>query len=183
MYEESGITEATEATRETLSTVRSVLFVISAFELYYLRPEVLPNRYAFTIPAVGLLHTSDLPVYLPDIFLILAASFWAPVSIWALTSFIIPSFFGYFFNLTVGAQHGRRKATSTPDYVVDPLTFSIIKGLVSYVVYAQGVTFGGLLDETSIGRINSAIYGGWQGILVGSSITALTSIYDAVLKK
>ena len=54
---------------------------------------------------------------------------------------------------------------------------------MSYVVYAQGVTFYGLVDETSIARINGALYGGWKGVLVGSAITGLTSLYDAILRK
>ena len=88
MYQETGISDASSATRETLSTVTSVLFVVTAFELYYIRPEILANRYAFTIPAIGIIGTSDFPVYLPDMFLILTASFWSPALTWALTSVV-----------------------------------------------------------------------------------------------
>jgi len=181
MYKDSGITEATQATRESLSTVTSVLFTVAAFELYHIRPEVLADRYAFTIPAVSFLGTSDYPVQIPDMFLLLTASFWSPALLWAFTSFVMPSTFGYFYNLTLGSA-GRRKALS-PEHVVDPLTFSIVKALLSYVVYAQGMTFGGLLDIASAERLNSAVYGGWKGMLVGCAITGLVSIYDAVLKK
>jgi hypothetical protein len=185
LYQESGITEATQATRESLSTVTSVLFVVAAFELYFLRPEVLPNRYAFTFPAISLIGTGDYPVYIPDLFLLLTTSFWSPTALWALTSIIVPSAFGYFFNLTIASNHhtrGRAKANN-PDFVVDPLTFSIVKALISYVVYGQEVTFGGWLGETAISRINSAIYGGWKGVLVGTAVTAVVSVYDAVLRK
>jgi hypothetical protein len=185
VYKESGITEATHATRETLSTVNSVLFVISAFELYFLRPEVLADRYAFTIPAINFLGTSDYPVFVPDMFLLLTASFWSPAFLWALTSTILPSIAGYFINMTAGAPHNRvtRRNASVPDAVVDPLTFSIVKALLSFVVYGQGVTFGGWINEVSIARINSAIYGGYKGILAGAAISGIFSIYDAVLKK
>ncbi|KAI1331799.1 hypothetical protein F5Y16DRAFT_244051 [Xylariaceae sp. FL0255] len=184
-YKESGITEATHATRETLSTVNSVLLVISAFELYFLRPEILADRYAFTIPAISFLGTSDYPVFIPDMFLLLTASFWSPALLWAFTSTILPSVAGYFINLTAGAHHGRvtRRSAPAPDAVVDPLTFSIVKAIISFVIYGQGVTFGGWVDEVSIARINSAIYGGYKGVLVGSAITGIFSIYDAVLKK
>ncbi len=185
LYQESGITEATESTRATLSTVTSILFAVASFELYHLRPELLANRYAFTVPAVPVLGTSDLPVFIPDVFLLLTASFWVPALTWTLTSLALPSLLGYFFNLTVGARHGRggRRVVADPDYVVDPLTFSIAKALVTYVVYGQKVTFGGWLDLASINRIDGAVYGGWQGVLVGTAITALASVYDAVLKK
>lgn len=98
----------------------------------------------------------------------------------------MPSLFGYFFNLSSasGAQGAKtRSRVSTPDTAVDPLTYSIVKALVSFVVYGQGVTFGGLLSETAIDRLDGAVYGGYKGILTGAAITGLLSIYDAVLKK
>ncbi|KAG5913474.1 hypothetical protein E4U42_001124 [Claviceps africana] len=185
VYHDTGITEASHATRETLSTVTSILFVVSAFELFFIRPEILPNRYAFTVPAVHLLGTSDYPVYLPDMFLLLTSSFWSPALTWALTSVVLPSIAGYFFNLGATNHNGprTRSRAALHDNVVDPLTFSIVKALISYVVYAQGVTFGGLLSETSTERLNRAVYGGYKGILVGTAITGITSMYEAVLKK
>ncbi|KAI1105340.1 hypothetical protein F4804DRAFT_139866 [Jackrogersella minutella] len=185
LYRESGITEATRATRESLSTVTSVLFAISAFELYFLRPEILADRYAFTIPAFSYLGTKDFPVFVPDMFLLLTSSFWSPALLWTFTGAVLPSIAGFFVNLTVGSHHGRvgRRSSHAPDFVVDPLSFSIAKALISYVVYAQGITFGGWIDETSIARINTAIYGGYKGVLTGTAITGILAIYDAVLKK
>ncbi|KAJ9156403.1 Cupin-type protein [Pleurostoma richardsiae] len=187
LYHDSGIPETTQATRESLSTVSSILLLISAFELYFLRPEVLADRYAFTIPAIPWLHTTDHPVYVPDMFLLLTSSFWSPTLLWATTSFIVPSLFGYFFNLSAAnsnAHPGRgRPRTNTPEYTIDPLTFSIVKALLTYVVYAQGVTFNGWVDDLSVARINSALYGGWKGAITGTFVTALVSLYDAVLRK
>ncbi|KAM0255476.1 hypothetical protein ACHAQJ_005703 [Trichoderma viride] len=186
IYQESGISEASNATRDTLSNVTSILLCVSAFELWYIRPEILANRYAFTVPALGFLGTSDYPVYLPDMFLLLTASFWSPALTWAFTSFILPSLFGYFFNLSSASGSNGPKTRSrvpTPETAVDPLTYSIIKALVSFVVYSQGVTFCGLLSETAIERLDGAVYGGYKGILTGTAITGLLSIYDAVLKK
>ncbi|KPM43108.1 hypothetical protein AK830_g3448 [Neonectria ditissima] len=185
IYQESGITEASHATRETLSTVTSILFCVSAFELWYVRCEILSNTYAFTVPAISFLGSSDYPVYVPDMFLLLTSSFWSPALTWALTSSIIPSLVGYFFNLSANTSppNRRRSYNYSPEYVVDPLTFSIVKALISYVVYAQGATFGGLLSEFTIGRLDAAVYGGYKGVLVGTAITGLVSIYDAVLRK
>ncbi|KAI1199698.1 hypothetical protein F5X97DRAFT_295836 [Nemania serpens] len=185
VYKESGITEATHATRETLSSVSAVLLAISAFELYFLRPEILADRYAFTIPAISFLGTNDYAVFIPDMFLLLTASFWSPALLWAFTSSILPSIAGYFINMTTGAHHGRVTRRSAPalDAVVDPLTFSIVKALISFVVYGQGVTFGGWINAVSIARVNSAVYGGYKGMLAGAAISGIFSIYDAVLKK
>ncbi|KAF7547022.1 hypothetical protein G7046_g9134 [Stylonectria norvegica] len=185
IYQESGITEASNATREVLSTVTSVLFCVAGFELWNVRREVLSNTFAFTVPAIAALGTSDYPVYLPDMFLILTSSFWSPVLTWALTSGILPVIFGYFFNLSASNSSNSirtRSRSQQPGSVVDPLTFSIAKALVSYVVYAQGVNFG-ILSDLAIERLNGAVYGGYKGILVGTAITGLVSIYDAVLRK
>ncbi|KAL7920551.1 hypothetical protein ACQKWADRAFT_298386 [Trichoderma austrokoningii] len=187
MYQESGFSEASNATRETLSSVTSILLCVSAFELWYIRPEILANRYAFTVPAISFLGTADHPVYLPDMFLLLTASFWSPALTWAFTGFILPSLFGYFFNLSSASSASQgpktRSRVSAPETAVDPLTYSIVKALVSFVVYGQGVTFCGLLSETAIDRLDGAVYGGYKGMLTGTAITGLLSIYDAVLKK
>jgi hypothetical protein len=186
LYEESGIVEKTEKVREGLSNIKSILLATQLFELYFLRPEVLSDRYAFSIPAISFLGTNDYPVHLPDMFLILTAGFWSPVLLHLATSWILPAIAGYFFNLSAANHHhpGRGRArASQPDYTIDPLTFSIAKALITFVIYNQGVTFGGLVNEVSVARINSALYGGWKGVVTGSAIVGLSALYDAVLKK
>jgi hypothetical protein len=188
LYADSGITEKTAATRELLSTVNSVLFLVTAFEAWYLRPEVLADRYAGTFPAIGFLGTKERAVHVPDFFLLLTASFWSPFLTWLATSFVLPTVAGYFINLSAAhttpqvATRGRPRAGQA-DFVVDPLAFSIAKALLTYVVYAQGVTFGGLVDELSVARINSALYGGWKGAVTGAAVTGVTAVYDAILRK
>lgn len=185
-YTKSRISEATQATRESLSTIHAIVILISVVELWFIRSEILGDKYAFTIPAISLLGTPDYPVYLPDIFLILTSSFWSPALTWALTGFVLPTTLGYFFNLSArsGPAGPRTRArAATPEYAVDPLTFSIVKAVVSYVVYAQGVTFGGLLSDVSIERLANSVYGGYQGILTGAAVVGLSSIYDAILRK
>ncbi|KAL1837947.1 hypothetical protein VTJ49DRAFT_3242 [Mycothermus thermophilus] len=194
LYQQSGLTEATQTTREFLSTVHSVVSAIALFELYYLRREVLPDRYAFSIPAISFLGTPTYPVFLPDVFALLTAAFWGPALTWLTTSVLLPSLAGYFFNLGVGAASsspskpgkrspGRPAAGQQAEYAVDPLMFSIAKAIVTYVVYAQGVTFGGLISEISVIRINNALYSGWKGVLVGTAVSGVTAVYDAVLRK
>ncbi|KAK4168090.1 hypothetical protein QBC43DRAFT_128041 [Cladorrhinum sp. PSN259] len=195
LYADSRLPEAAQSTREFLSSVHSVLSTIALFELYKLRQELLPDRYAFTFPAVSWLGTDEYPVKLPDMFALVTSSFWVPAITWALTSFIIPGITAYFYNLSSAAStggsggRGRPTATGKPagpgGYEVDPLVFSVVKAILTYVVYAQGVTFGGLIpggDET-VGRINGALYSGWKGVLAGTAVSGLVSVYDAVLKK
>ncbi|KUJ11829.1 uncharacterized protein LY89DRAFT_623990 [Mollisia scopiformis] len=181
LVEKAGFTETAEATREALSTVVTVQSLVVAFELWNLRKEVLADRYAFTIPSIGLLGTQPYDVKVPDLFLLLTSSFWGPTSLWATTSLIIPLVAAYFFNLTSKPSRGRQSAHF--NYTFDPLTFSIVKALLTYVIYGQDVTFGGLVDLEYVARINSAIFGGYQGVLVGTGIGALVTLYEAVLKK
>jgi hypothetical protein len=181
-YEESGIVETAQAARESLSTVVAVQAIVIAFELYNLRKEILQDRYAFTIPAISILGTHDYAVKIPDLFLLLTSSFWGPATLWASTSLLIPLFASYFFNLTSKPSRGRSQSPHF-NYAFDPLTFNIVKALLTFVVYAQDVTFGGLVDLEHVARINSAIYGGWKGVIVGTGIGALVTLYEAVLKK
>ncbi len=181
-YEESGIIETAQATRETLSTVHAVQVFVLAFELYNLRKEVLGDKYFFTIPANSYIKSSAHEVKLPDLFLLFTTSFWGPVLLWSATSLFIPLVASYFFNLTAKPSRSR---SGTPHftYNFDPLTFNIVKALLTFVIYGQDLTFGGWVDLEYVARINSAIYGGYQGVLVGTAIGALVTLYDAALKK
>jgi hypothetical protein len=181
-FDDSGFVEGAQATRETLSTVVSVESLIIAFELFFLRPELLPNRYAFTIPAISLLNTSPYAVTIPDLFLLLTASFWGPALLWGFTTFVIPLFAAYFVNLT-SKPKSRNSHSTHFSYAFDPLTFNVVKALLTFVVFGQDATFGGLVDLESVARINSALYGGYQGVLVGTGIGTLVTLYEAVIKK
>jgi hypothetical protein len=181
-YEESGILETAQATRETLSTVTAVHAIVVAFELFFLRKEILADRYAFTIPAIKYLNNSEYAVKIPDLFLLLTSSFWGPASLWALTTILVPLFAAYFVNLT-SKPRSRSSHAAHFNYTFDPLTFNIVKALLVFVVFGQDVTFGGLVDLEHVARINSALYGGWQGALVGTGIGALVTLYEAIIKK
>jgi hypothetical protein len=103
---------------------------------------------------------------------------------------LLPSVAAYFFNLSAGAARtggggGRGKkaaAAGQVEYAVDPVMFSIVKAVVTYVVYAQGVTCG-VVDPLWVSRINSALYSGWRGVLVGTAVSGVSAVYDAVLRK
>ncbi|MBE3048477.1 hypothetical protein IMZ48_39440 [Candidatus Bathyarchaeota archaeon] len=182
IYADSHIEDATSSARDKLSTIPGILLTVAAFELYHLKNELITNVYAFTVPALPPLTRTDYPVHVPDMFLLLTGSFWKPVLLWLVTSLFVPAAVGYFYNLSSG-RVPRRGRRSGPEYTVDPLAFSVAKALISFVVYAQGVSLFGLVDKSSIGRINGAVYGGWRGVLVGCAVTGLTSLYDAILTK
>lgn len=180
-YEKSGVIEGTEVTRQILSNLTVIHGLIVVFELLKLGPEVLPPRYAFTIPAIALLNTNPYPVKIPDLFLLLTSSFWGPTTLWVFSSFLVPLAAAYFFNLT--SKPRTRSHSTSFNYTFDPLTFNIVKALLTYAIFGQDVTFGGLVDLEYVARINSALYGGYKGILAGTGIGTLVTLYEAVLKK
>lgn len=170
--------EAAESTRASLSSLLSIETLILSFEAVNLRSEILPDRYAFTIPSIPILHTAPLPVALPDLFLLVTPSFWQPFTLWLATALVAPLAFAYFFNLT--GRHSR--GTQRFEYQFDPLTFNVAKAIITYAVFAGGYTFFGLVDLESIRRICSAAAGGWEGIVGGCAVSALATVYEALIK-
>ncbi|KAI9696715.1 MAG: hypothetical protein M1836_005077 [Candelina mexicana] len=185
IWQNSGITERAEEIRENLSTVVGIETLILGVEAFGLQREVLPLQHAFTIPANSTLRTPEFPVKLTDLFLLFTSSFWSPTLLWVSTSFLLPLFSAYFFNLTLKAKnsHSTRSRSAQPLYRFDPLTFNVVKGLITWLVYSQGFRFWGLVDEMDVVRIQFSVPGGYQGILIGAAIGALTSIYEAILRK
>ncbi len=186
VWEDAGLRERAEGVRDYLSSVVSIETAILAIEANGLRSEVLPLRYAFTMPVIQGLTSSAMAVHLPDLFVLLTSTFWSPITLWATTSILAPLLFGYFFNLTLRARQAhasqRPHHPHQPTHRVDPLTFNLAKALISYLVYSQRLRLG-LFAEETIDRTQAAIPGGVQGLLIGAAIGGLTSVYEAILKK
>ena len=65
----------------------------------------------------------------------------------------------------------------------DPLVFNVAKAIISYLVYANQFTFWDLFSLLSVERVVLAIPGGLAGLLTGSAVGTLGSLYEAVLRK
>ena len=181
VVEDYGIVEKAEVARETISTVTAYEVATVLFEFYFLRKRLLPDRHAFTLPNNWLFRRSDYNVEVPDLFLLLTSDFWGPTVLWLVTTLFIPLATAYFYNLT--AKPRSRSHAVHFNYSVDPLTFNITKALMVFLVFGQDVTFGGRVDLENVARINEALYGGWQGVLVGTGIGVIVTLYDALHKK
>ncbi|PHH70726.1 hypothetical protein CDD82_6959 [Ophiocordyceps australis] len=166
------------AARVALSSVNALITLTTLLDVYFLLPALLPSTHVrfLHLPLRG---TCDLR--LPQMFLILSSTFWSRLLPWLVTAVILPCFSGYFFNLS------RARHTSIylarPAYTIDPLSFSVAKALVSYLVYARGLSIYHLPTPESVAFINAALYAGWSGTLTVSAITGLMGIYDAVLHR
>ncbi|KUL87063.1 hypothetical protein ZTR_05711 [Talaromyces verruculosus] len=189
-WTKSGISERSDALRATLSSVKSIETIFVVLELIGLARELIPLRYLTTVPAVETVSTPEISVKIPDFFVLITGTFWAPFLLWATTSLVLPLTFAYFFNLGLHAQssthsHNTRRASTAQQQVAsfDPLVYNITKALISYFVYANHFTFWSTFSHFSIEKVNVAIPGQWPGVLTGSAIGVLVSLYDAVLRK
>lgn len=175
LWEQAGLTTYAESARESLSTVTGIQVLLLAFEMYGLQRAVLPWRDAFSVPALNI--RDPFRVTLPDVFVLVTSAFWAPSSLWLSTSLFAPLIFSWFFNLTVNAKRSAR-------YTVDPLVFSVAKAVTAWLVYGPpGYNAGGLVSGTTALRVNIAVPGGWFGIVIGSLIGMMASLYEVALRK
>lgn len=195
-WDASGISGHTTELRSYLSSVSAIQGLIVLMELYSLTNELVPFRYLTTIPPIEVLHTPALPIKVPDLFVMLSASFWSPFSLWMATSLILPSIMAYFFNLNLNISqqgttrhtYGTRRAATSKQALgrradFDPLVFNVAKALISYLVYANHFTFWNAFSTMAIRRVSGAIPGGVAGLLTSSAICTLGSLYEAILRK
>lgn len=174
-YEQAGVADRIDYLREFCSTVPAVHLTIGSLEAFALINALLEWKFVFDFPAIAALHTPSFAVKVPDVFVLLTAEWWTTTLLWASTSILVPLLFGYFFNLTklnVGRRQIRR-------YTIDPLTFSVVKGLATWLTYCQGVDFFGVVSHVVAQRVDDAILGGHMAVLVGSGVAALASLYEA----
>lgn len=186
LWNGSGITETSDYLRELLSSVHSVQILFTLLEAYGLQKDVLPWDIELTIPKIPALGADERTLYLPDLFSLLGGHFWTTSLVWLTTSVGIPLLFAYFFNFTYAARpaHATRAATRrNPQHSVDHLTFNVVKGLMAWLVYAQGFTYFGAVADSTVSSISSSMWGGYLLPVIGASTGALFSLQDAILRK
>ena len=181
-YAQSGITESLDAVRDSLSSVTAVQTTLLFAEAWALQREILPWRYAFDIPPLAIIGTPSIPVSVPDFFLLLTSLFWSTSALWVTTNIILPAGFAYFYNLSTRTVKRGGYKTTVSRYTADPLTFNVVKALLSYIVYERGVTFGLFSNQVSY-RVEHAMFGGSTGMLIGSGVGVLASLYEAAQVK
>lgn len=188
-YEKTQIHEFADASRELLSSPLTITVLAVLLEAYGLRAQILPNKLLTEVPAIPYIKSSKTPINVPDLFLLLDSKFWAPFSLWTLTSFILPAIISFFINLPLKAHpshsYSTRRAAlqANAQMQFDPFIFSLAKGLIAYLVYAEHFTLGGLYQHFTIATVNESILGGYFAIILSSGLAAVVSLYDAVLKK
>ncbi|PLB42678.1 uncharacterized protein BDW47DRAFT_3409 [Aspergillus candidus] len=176
----SGVEERSSALRATLSSAKAIQVIALLLEAASLVHELLPLRYLTTIPAVQALHTPAYPIKVPDLFVLVDGVFWAPISLWLLTSLVLPLLASYFFNFRLNsASRGKGGGASS----FDPLSFNLVKALVSYFVYGRDFDFFGAYVFSTVHKVDMAVPGQWRGTVAGAVIGIVGTLYEEILRR
>jgi hypothetical protein len=186
--EKTHLSEYSDLARSYLSSPLAVNGLAATFEFASLFLSIVEWRKAFGLPIPY--FGKVIPVTSPDLFALITPDYWAPITLWLLTTVIAPTLVGYFFNypLRTSTSHSyaTRRATAAQDAApqVDLVVFNIAKALISYLVFAASGPLGvGPYSKTTIQTVNTALPFGYSSLVTTSLIAATISLYEAVLKK
>lgn len=188
-YDYVGAEKVLGNTRDLLSGPWPLIGAGTFYEIFTFRRDLIPFKKFTEISGIPFIYSDKIDINMPDMFQILDTKFWAPFLLFLFTSTIIPMIAGYFINISFkhtgsSPAYGTRRATASKDPIpYDPFIFSIAKGLICYVVYAQHFNFFGLWSDSTVAYVNRGVYGGYTAMLTSAGIGAAASLYDAVLKK
>jgi hypothetical protein len=192
LWERTRVDEVKELIRENVSSVAAIQTLILLIEAAGLQFNTLQ-----TTPAVALDSANSHYLHIPDFWLLLTSEWWAPATLWSLTSWVLPFVFSYFFNLTLRSNTNHK--SSYRQYPADPLVFNIVKAILAYSAYripivdaslageaglAKAIDLSwGPFSEQSVGVVRNNVPGGYHGLQIGAIVGILVSLYDAALKK
>jgi hypothetical protein len=195
IWDKTKIDDAREWLRENVSSVSAIQTLILSIEAIGLQYNTLATEYAFqTRP----FYINSHNVHLPKMDLFLSSGWWAPATLWSLTSWVLPLIVSYFFNLTLRSNTHHK--SSNRQYQIDPFTFNIAKAILAYSAYfivtsadaqlagqpnqyiPQNIGWGPFSAE-SVSKVRDNVPGGYHGIQIGALVGLLVSLYDAALKK
>ncbi|KAF2089751.1 hypothetical protein K490DRAFT_55322 [Saccharata proteae CBS 121410] len=181
----TGVLQWLLCVRELASSVVGVESFALAIEVLFLQYAIVPWSYAFDTPAISAIGLNAQPVYVPNAFVLLEPHFWSVVLLWLSTSVLAPLAVAHLFNFTTRSNSTRsteETAVEKPASRADPLTYNVVKALVTYIVYTKGARFG-LISDNAVTWVEAALPGGQNCQLIGAGIGALTTIYEAVLSR
>ncbi|KAJ4359279.1 hypothetical protein N0V95_002290 [Ascochyta clinopodiicola] len=192
LWDRTRVDEFKEFIRENVSSVAAIQTLILLVEAAGLQFNTLQ-----TTPAFALDLANSHYVHVPDFWTLLTSEWWAPATLWSLTSWVLPFIFSYFFNLTLRSNTNHK--SSYRQYPADPLVFNIAKAILAYSAYrlpivdatlvgeaglARAVDLSwGPFSEQSVGVVRNNVPGGYHGLQIGAVVGILVSLYDAALKK
>lgn len=179
IWASTRIMEILNQVRVEFSSMIGIHLAILVLEFYYLQAGVTVWHFLVDIPTPFF----TLPVSYPDLFVYLSGYWVTMLTAWSFLSFWIPLTASWFCNLSLKLKHRHGVEYWQPRYTVDPLTFNITRGILAWLVYTQGQRLFGLLADETVLRVEHALPGGAQGVLISSAVGVLASLWDAVQGK
>ncbi|OLL27022.1 hypothetical protein NEOLI_000037 [Neolecta irregularis DAH-3] len=148
--------------REMFSNALAIISVVEFHEMFWLLRKLIPLTFLLHLPGE---HFSA--IQLPDLFILLSADyFWKPFLLWLGTSVVLPTIAALFVN----PQHNQHS--------VDPVTFSIAKLVLTYIVFIRQWTFT-LVGYRSGDIIKAAISS--DILWLGGAISLVYAFYEAAI--
>jgi hypothetical protein len=187
LWDRTQIDELKELVRENASSVATIQTIILLVEAVGLQWNTLDTTALFAVPTVLSSYSQSQDVRGPNGWALLTAEWWAPATLWSLTSWVLPLVFAYFFNLTLRSNTSRK--SSERQYPADPLIFNIARAVLAYSAYRGTVNTvlapgrWGPFSEYAVACVGNHVPGGYYGLQIGSLVGILVSLYDAALKK
>ncbi|KAF2870627.1 hypothetical protein BDV95DRAFT_496104 [Massariosphaeria phaeospora] len=194
LWNRTKIDEAIEYVRDNASSVAAIQTLILVIEASGLQWNTLGTTFLGSTPPV-LGATND--VYIPELWLLLTSDWWAPATLWSLTSWVLPLLVSYFFNLTL--RSNTQRESPSRQSTIDPFTFNIVRAILAYSAYRIPVIGAGLVGEPGIARaqtlnwgpfseatvrtVRENVPGEYYGLQIGSVVGLLVSLYTAALQK
>ncbi|EPS43479.1 hypothetical protein H072_2513 [Dactylellina haptotyla CBS 200.50] len=173
----TGFWEHVDYTRETLSDPRAIHAIIATYEFAWLCHDLIPwQTVAIPVPAAEIPYlgysTGPATVKIPDLFILLSWQwFWEPVIYWFTLGISFPLLSSYFINI-------RKRST------YDPLTFSISKALIAYLVYTKQILrpeLPSLFSPTTPNLVGSII--GEETPLIGAAVGGMLTLWEAIISR
>jgi hypothetical protein len=202
LWDRSQIEYFKELVRENASSVATIQTLIILIEAIGLQFNTLQTTPTVSMWDWVVSRTNSQYLFIPNFEALLTSEWWAPATMWSLTSWVLPFIFSYFFNLTLRSNTNRKSLDR--QYPADPLTFNILKAILAYSAYhialpasaqvsglenhsigladALGKTWGPFSPAT-VDVIRDNVPGGYHGLQIGAVVGVLVSLYDAALKK
>lgn len=181
LWNSSHIMDVLYQARVELSSVTGVHFTILLLESFALHYATVPWNFAGEVPS--LFGFPSFPIFLPDLFVLLTHHYWAPSLLWATMSFWLPLATGWLFNLSLKLKKRDGYEAWQPKYRIDPLTFSIAKALLSWMVYYKGNRLYGTFSDETVQTLELAMPYGYSGAMAAAYIGIATSVWDGIQGK
>ena len=187
IWHKTKIDELKEFLRENASSVATIQTIILLIEAVGLQWNTLETTALVATPEALWPYLNNADIRGPNGWALLTADWWAPATLWSLTSWVLPLFFSYFFNLTLRSNTSRK--SEDRQYPADPLIFNITRAILAYSAYRETANAAsvpsawGPFSEYAVARVGNHVPGGYYGLQIGSLVGILVSLYDAALKK